>query len=149
MSYGDKDLIKIVTNPWKECCKFVSKNFVNIIPFQIKTCFTFQIRFNKFNYLNLPEKIRISLQKFAYISDKTYCDDKCDVRYRKDFYWIHTDEYIFTFKCNDIIELYTKCKYDYDGIDEYKDRIIYIDNNSFTSFILNNIELASKDTPKM
>jgi len=137
----------LTATPIEDCCKYVKDNFNEIYPFEITSGFSFQIRMNESTYKELPIKLKFSLKEFAYIG-KQQVDDTVWKRYLKDFFWINTDEYVFTYIIKTALQLETKCVYGPESVEESDKTIVFIDSKSLPTFILLNIDLASEDTPK-
>ncbi len=141
--------INIVDDIISECTRYVDINFDNIIPFQITNGYDFQIRMTEKTFLQVPEKYKEELRKFA-IPDKYDYSIEGEVleRYKKDFFWINCNEYIFNFKIKKGVCVNTNCKYGPEGIEDCKNTILFIDKKELTPFILLNIDLEGSQQPK-
>jgi len=137
----------LTATPIEDCCKYVKDNFNEIYPFEITCGYNFQIRMNKSTYKELPEKLKSSLKEFAYIGEQRV-DDTVWNHYLKDFFWITTNEYIFTFVIKTALQLETKCIYGPETVEESDKTIVFIDSKSLPTFILLNIDLESRNAPK-
>lgn len=144
-----EDYIKIVKNEIRSCCDYLEENCLSIYPFQVNCGYNFQIRMNEDTYSKLSKKYKDILKKYVDLNVYSKYEKDCVIeRYRKDFYWLNTDEYIFNYKTEGALCLYTNCTFGYEGLEDYDAEIVFINENTFPMFILLNIELRSDQKPK-
>jgi hypothetical protein len=138
---------RLTETPIKDCCEFIRDNFDNIIPFEVKSGYGFQIRMGEATYRELPEKYKSELKQFAYFGEQRVRDSIWQ-RYLLDYFWTYTQEYIFNFNIEKAISIETKCVYGYEGVEDSDQEIVFIDVVAFPEFIMLNIGLGQKDILK-
>ena len=138
---------RLTETPIEDCFKYVKDNFNKIIPIEVSSGYSFQIRMNEDTYKELPEKYKSELEQFSFIGIQKLEGEAWN-RYLRDHFWIEANEYIFNFEIRTALCLYTKCSYDCEGLEEYKKEIVFIDNKETSPFILMNIGLDSGQKPK-
>ena len=141
--------IQLVKDPIKTCFEYIKQNFDSIYPFQIASGYSFQIRMDESTFSVLPEKYKEELKKFVILDAyDDSIDEKVLDRYKKDFFWINANEYIFNFETKKILHLSTNCDYGPEGIEGCIEEILFADENELSPFILLNIDLDSDQKPK-
>ena len=141
--------MQLVNDPIEACSEYIKQNFDPIYPFQITSGYSFQIRMNESTFSVLPERYKEELKKFVILDAyDDSIDEKVLDRYKKDFFWISADEYIFNFETKRALNLYTNCDYGPEGIEDCIEKILFVDKKELSLFILLNIDLDSDQEPK-
>ncbi len=130
--------IRIVNDSLLECFNYVKENFDDICPFTIVSGYDFQLFLTEKQYSEVPEKHREELRKFALKSDNPYINED-ETRYRKDFFWIPANRFIFSFDVVKALILYTECGYGPEGMEKHVDKIVFINNTELSPFILSKL----------
>lgn len=127
---------------------YISSHLDEIVPFEVQSSPDFQIRFSVEEYRTIPSITKSILKAFAITdiwdaeTERNY--QKWNKRYKKDFFWIPANAYIFNYSAKKGYALHTNCEYGYDGR-EKSTPIYFIDDNEFPPSITNNIGKNEKD----
>ena len=136
-----KEEIRLTETPIEDCFKYIKDDFNNIIPFDVSSGYSFQIRIDEDTYKEIPGKYKDELKQFSCMGIQDNREDDVWNRYLTDHFWITTCDYLFHFRIRTALQLYTQCKYGYEGLEEYKKSIVFIDSKEMSPFILMNIGL--------
>lgn len=144
--YGDKRIVKPGIQPHLKA--YITRNFDDIVPFEVHKGVGFQIRFTVEEYKVLPAKIKAILKKHVVKNEPITEYPEWEKRYKRDFYWGGSKSYIFNYTAMNAYTLETKCEYGYEGL-EKSNKIAFIDANEFPPEILNNMGKYEKHPFKM
>ena len=126
-------LIFIVDDLKEYIKNFIYEMFDEIIPCVLEKGLKFQIRFTKDEYeKDIPEWIKETLKRYAIVNEGAPDD------YKKTFFWKYCGSYIFNYKIDEVIVIYTRTEWSMVGFD-YDLTMIFVKRGTLPDIILRNI----------